>query len=291
MNLCPNPTGIPDGKFWGLLSMLNSDGGMAFTPQTCKETTLYFIGTDIAINFEAMTYGHGDVNGRIDQKNPGFIMWARTDNGFPSIELTIERIEDAISMLCEKMGLGKPSVQLLENTTNAIVVFFPPHFLSSPPAMHGFMTFIRGAARTKHNTSSIYKFLDSMDALWKNRGNIACADAFQLHEAERNGNLNDFLNKHFECDRLGYNDWLVRRDPYQDKRFNRFSWNGIVGYTNTLTHPKREMLDKQDIISVYGAYNAVRRPPGEYYSGWECSYLANPAKKTKPVAAAWPSVV
>lgn len=273
MNLCPNPTGIPDGKLWGLLSMLNTDGGLAFTPQTCKETTLYFVGQDAILDFNVYVHVTPAVCGRIDKNNPALVFWM-LDRQVASRSEIIDRIESAISMLCSKMGLRAPVVQAIEDTKNAIAVFFPPYFMmTSPATMHGFMTFVRGAARNKHPTSSIYKFIDSM--VWHSLNNDGCADATHIRASQ---NLYDFLNKTMDCNIRNYCDWLLKRGP---SNASHYTWHGLVNYNMVdieKTNPKRDVFTIQELATKNGTFDSriKRILPGERYSNWSNSYLVRP---------------
>lgn len=275
MDLFLNPHKIPDGKYWGLMSMLNTNGGLAFLPQTCKELMCGHLGQDIALNMRSSQVPTRTFDGRIAQKSPAIVFWnAKKGVDYVDRATTIARIHDATHMLCEKMGLGLPIVQPVENTHNVIVVFFDPWFMSSSVAFHSFLTFVRGAARMQTPTTSIYAFIEAMIVRSK-RGD--CNDAVHILTAEKE-NLYTFLNKDFEYLKMGYNDWLLKRDPYNTKQYTVLAWSGIVGYTLTIAHPKRECFTVEEVEGRYGKWVLNPIPPGEMYSGWNGSYMMTPAE-------------
>jgi hypothetical protein len=273
METFSNPTHIPDAKVWGLMSMLNTDGGMAFQPQTCKELMCSFLGNDIATNYKAPCHPTSCVQGRIDPKMPGVIFWVPT--GGNQRATAMGRINDVLTMVCEKMGLSRPRVMALENTKGAIVVFFDPYFIRASVHFHGFLTFLRGAARVKHSTVSIYKFIDSMHHEFRYGG--GCADA--VHLVESKDNIYNLLNKQIDCDVRGYNGWMVKRALPQGQVYNAIYFPGIVSYSDAVLHPKRECFTIQDAIAKLGNFGDARTAPGEAYMAWSTYLVRAPEMK------------
>lgn len=280
MNILENPFRIPDSKYHFLMSMLNELGGLAFNPQTCKEVMCRYIGQDVALDYIPAVNHDNKVHGRISQKMPGFVIWLSHKTTPKSLTHTIGQIHDAGHMLAEAMRLSPPVIYKMDKTNACLVVFFDPWYLRSSVAMHGFMTFIRGAASGKHPTSSIYAFIDDIiEPKPGPYGYCTSPDGVQVRRAIENDNLYGFLNKSLPClNRHRYDDWLVRRNhlPY-DEQFRYPRWDGIVGWNQK--YESADLFTMDDLVNEYGRYwrdnmNAV--PPSDGYRHWQNSHLIIP---------------
>lgn len=257
MNLLENPFGIPDSKYPFLMSMLNERGGLAFTPQTCKELMSKHIAQDVVLDYKVGVNHCRAVDGRINQKHPALVIWLKSGTTIDEKHACMGRIHDVGHMLAERMGTTLPVVNSLDRTTGAIVVFFDPWYLRSSVAMHGLMTFIRGAANREHPTSSIYNFIDSITVPHKGPyGSQTCQDGVQMKEAIKNDNLYGFLNKSLAClTRPGYDDWLLKRNssPY-DNEYRYLRWDGIVGWDTKYEHQDLIKYSMAELETRYGSY-------------------------------------
>lgn len=175
--------------------MLNSSGNIAFCT-SCKEEFASAIGKyfaykrhDIAMH---RIMGPRVITGTIDKKDPRFIIWVEQAKA----EIIADRISTVMALLCNKMNLSPPMVELIVGT-NAVVVGLDPFFISTPLAVSFALTFIRGASRTNFVFNCLNNFISKLISRPSDY-HYTNPDGFHLKRAKEHGTLDGFLNRNLK---------------------------------------------------------------------------------------------
>src|SRR5690606_33929260 len=229
-------------------SALNSDGGLLFTLQSCKEEFLVdFASTAVMESRVGGTTRYRD--GCFDWENPRLIMcmgkigW----DVFPRIKSVVELLADKHNTSLDVEKLPK---------TNYVVITPDKFYLHDSVALHGLLTFIRAAGRAAclDRKTDIFNLIE--ETIWSGR-----LDGEQLGEAEENGNLDGWLDRKlpiFDKPRAWY---MATKSGYGEIS----PWYpGIVTYGSQ--DYRRYSLDSY--IDMYGEEKRKPIEPGPRYKGW-----------------------
>lgn len=180
---------IDSFSYANCMSLMSTDGGMAFQPETCKEVVYTTVGWAKGFNhskklvYDMMLAGDGDK--KICFRRNTIIFYVNEDSKYT----TAKRIGRVLSLLADKHDVKQPKIKVYENST-ALLIKVDKFYFSNPVAVSGVLTFIRAAS----NTSFIFKGLN--DFITKSiKYGTNTNDGGQLNASKKNGNLNGFLNK------------------------------------------------------------------------------------------------
>lgn len=242
------PYEIPNHPYYGVFSALNSDGGLLFIPQSCKEEFLVDFAS-IAV-MEGRVYGTTRYrDGCFDWENPRLIMGMGKISGdaFP-------RIKSVVELLADKHDT-KLDVEKLPGTNYAVITT-DKFYLHDSVAMHGLLTFIRAAGRSicLDKKTDIYNLIE--ETIWSGR-----LDGEQLGEAEENGNLDGWLDKDLHIFNKKNAWYMATTSGYGEIS----PW-----YPGIVTYGSRDYsrYSLESYIDMYGEETRKPIEPGPGYKGW-----------------------
>lgn len=262
-----NPLGIKNvSPYFGYMAMLNTNNGLLFNPQTCKETFVCAVGNELVFDRKS-TFGYNARwDGRIDRERPKMVIFfgKKNDKKYSRKE-AILRVYSSLAVFNRVLGLPLPYVDRLQGV-RAFVVRFDPWYLRSSVSLHFILTIIRASAIFK----DIPLYLNSGDKkkdAWEiidfivGKDSSHHADSNQMTQALSAGNITGIINKTLPCvNREGYTDWHYG---------NQWGpcWPGIAGYLAETDLSSWSKLDVKKWLS-----ETYRQAPGENYRNWYAQY-------------------
>lgn len=249
-----NPGGIPRVRYRGYMTAVNTDGGMLFLYQGCKESFLFYYN-GIGIKRGASSYGtNGCRDGEIDIDNPRLFM--AVGDSYKTRPVWMAK---TMNLLTRVTGLEIKTYHMPDAW--GVMVEPDPIFISNSVALHGLLTFMRaglnGSGDGPHDTTDIYKFIKSVISHNRIAGSN---DGRQISRAEDNDNLFGFLNLNLPIFEEGFDGWNIWEG-------GSYSTPGLVSYRSNRHKSRETPVEASEILSMYGGVPAIN-PPGDNYRNW-----------------------
>lgn len=246
---------LSPAPYIGLISFLNADGGLYMPYLYCKELVIKYFSGNHLLPGDTTLWWCRSHTGAVNLDKPQFVISGRTR----APNLSFESVRRAMDLLSSRMN-EKIDVQLISGT-NLIVITTSRFFARSSVSMHGLLTVARGALKLRNLPNTIDEFFRIVS-------DEDSADAEQIIDAGRNGNLDGFLNKSLVAQNAPrFDSWIGG----YEKHFGRLGPTapGIVSYRDD---DKPEAILTAELIKKWFPNGGMTR---KYGHGWEASYVAS----------------